>query len=122
MDNVETLSRYENGHATPPDRIVADMAILYRNKKLITWHLRRVHPDLAESIPYPDDVHNIHEATLQMEFYADSACEITDQLKEYLRDGKLCEDDIIQLKEKDIPAIKRILDGLTAVLAFVEKI
>jgi len=122
IENVETLSRYENGHVTPPDKIVKDMAMLYRNKKLVKWHMRRIHPELAEFIIYPDDVHNIHEATLQIEFHADSAYDTVSQFKEYLRDGKLCDDDVIQLKEKDVPAIKRIIEGLTAILMFVEKI
>ena len=122
IENVETLSRYENGHSTPPDKVVKNMAMLYRNKKLVKWHMRRIHPLLAEYIPYPDDVENIHEATLQIEFHADSAYETLNQFKEYLRDGVLCDDDITQLKEKDIPAIRRIIEGLTAVLMFAEKI
>jgi len=121
IENVETLSRYENGHNAPPDKIVASMAMLYRNKKLVKWHMRRIHPELADFIVYPDDVNNIHEMIWQIELNADSAYETMAQVKEYLRDGALCDDDITQLKEKDVPAMRRAIEGLTAVLMFMEK-
>jgi len=59
IKDVLMLSRYENGHITPSDSLVKDMAKLYRDKNLVSWHLRRIHPDLCEYIPYPKSINSI---------------------------------------------------------------
>ena len=122
IKNVETLSRYENGHATPPDDVIYKMAILYRIKNIVTWHLRLIHPDLAEFIPYPDELHSEHEMALNLEFMADKTRELESVFKDYLRDGVLCDEEKAKLKDYDVPEIQRIIDGLTAIKMFAEKI
>lgn len=122
IDYVETLSRYENGHRPIPDKVIYDMARVYRNKRLVSWHLRRIHPELAEYIPYPDEVNNIYEAALNLEFSGDTVHETERQVKENLRDGALSEDEKIRFKEQEVPKIRRAIEELTAILMFAEKI
>lgn len=122
IKNVETLSRYENGRIIPPIGIVKKMAILYRNKYLVTWHLRYIYPEIAEYIPYPDEVNNIYEATLKFEFLAKAANNTMQIFKNYLQDGVFSEEEKLRLKECDAPEIKRVIDGLTAIVMYAEKI
>lgn len=85
IEVVTTLSRYENGHLPVPDEIVHKMAMLYRNKDLITWHLRRRHPLFENYIPYLAEIHNDYEFALRSEFAANKLSETSESIKEYLK-------------------------------------
>ena len=58
---IATLSNYETGKVIPPDTVVKGMAALYGEMNLIIYHLRRVHPDFAEYIPYPANIGDIQK-------------------------------------------------------------
>ena len=120
IKDVSQLSRYENGRVTPPDAVVREMSILYKDKNLIIWHLRRIHPFLSDCIPYPASVTNINEALTKLAFSMDIIGEIYQSAKEFAK-SPLTEGEKAAFKETETEKAADLINKIAAYKMFLEQ-
>lgn len=120
IEDVRTLSKYENGKLKVSDSLLRRMALLYRDKILPLQHVKYLHPELAEFIPEPKELHGDGEHVLYFEFASDKLKAIKKKAKKYLSDdGKLDSDEIKKLME-EIPAIKSAINEAASFIGYIE--
>lgn len=120
IEDVRTLSKYENGKLKVNDLLLKRMTLLYRDKMLPLQHFKYLHPELAEFIPDPKELHGDGEHVLYFEFASDKLKAIKKKAKKYLsNDGKLDSEEIEKLME-EIPAIKSAINEATSFIGYIE--
>ena len=85
-----TLSRYENGHASVPQDVVASMIKAYRTPRLAWWHVIHDNPALMPYIPEPPRMVTSGDMMMRIEFAEDEIAEVRYALKKMLKEGCLC--------------------------------
>ena len=78
--SVRRLSQFENGK-TPPDDIAAKMAEIYNDGKLISYHMRIAHPELAKYLPEPFEIKSIYQAIFELRKLGKAAQRAESQLE-----------------------------------------
>lgn len=120
ISETTTLSKYENGHLKVDSDLVAQMALLYRNRLLPIWHLRYTNPALAEYIPDPKELFNDSEFVLQFEFASDQITKISNKAKKFMKnDGRLSGKEMMKLS-KQLPKMRGAINDFTGFVNYIE--
>lgn len=100
IEDVSTLSRYEQLKVKPPRAIVAKMVTLYRNPELMSWHIRQWYPEFAPYIIEPTKITS--NETLQSSVVRSQTIlsDLEKTLNIFLMDDELDEDETFELLNK----------------------
>ena len=117
--DVPTLSRYENGHVKPDQKLVAEMVRLYRTPLLAVWHIRYANPDLAPWLPEVEVLASPGDVYLQGDIARDLLTENLNEFKRIAGDGESLRDnpDVIQVRD----GIRGVANKSQSIVTYIDK-